>query len=193
MELIDAIKNRRSIHDFKREVVDPAVLQNIFNNASWAPTHRMKQPWSIVMFQEQGSVDYADLVIESYFRLGLADGYKEEKAKSMMEGIKSFLVNIPHHAVIYMEKDKEAHKYEEDYAAVCAYIQNVQLIAWDQGVGMLWTTSPYINDEEFIKGIGLDPDIHKIAAVLQIGYPRSVPKAKKRAAVPYKIHRESIK
>ncbi|WP_245807803.1 nitroreductase family protein [Halobacillus massiliensis] len=184
---MEAIKSRRSIHDFKKEEVYQNVLQDIFNAAAWAPNHRMKQPWSVILFQEEGKAEYADLVIESYVRLGLADGYGEEKTRSMMEGIKKFLINIPHHALIYLDKDKDTHKYEEDYAAVCAYIQNVQLLGWAQGIGMLWTTSPYINDEKFIQGIGLAPAQHKIAAVLQIGYPNLIPKEKQREKVHLQI------
>ncbi|MFZ0368503.1 MAG: nitroreductase [Halobacillus sp.] len=183
MELVEAIKNRRSIHDFKQEEVPVGLLKEIFTSASWAPTHRMKEPWNIYMFQEEGKQVYANLVLQSYTRKGFFEGYSKEKSQRMKQGIHEFLENIPHHALIFMEKDANEHKYEEDYAAVCAFIQNVQLLAWEKGIGGLWTTSPYLHDAEFIKGVGLNPVLHKLIGVIQMGYPEKVPKAKPRTSM----------
>lgn len=98
---------------------------------------------------------YADNVLRSYERQGFFSGYKEDRQTKVREGIRDFLLRIPHHALIYMEKDPDKRKYDEDYAAVCAYIQNVQLLAWESGVGVLWTTNPYLYDSEFVRDIGL--------------------------------------
>ncbi|MFG6148067.1 nitroreductase family protein [Halobacillus sp. B23F22_1] len=184
MELYEAITSRRSIHDFQQSIVTEEELKQIFQLASWAPTHRMKQPWMVKVFQKEGGEDFAEQVIKSYKRSGFTEGYSKEKAFKMMEGIKNFLVKIPHHALIYMEKDRDMHRYEEDFSAVCAYIQNVQLAAWEKGIGVLWTSSPYIHDETFIDDIGLDKKRHKIIGVLQMGYPSSIPGAKTRNPVP---------
>lgn len=53
-----------------------------------------------------------------------------------------------------------------------------QLAAWELGVGMLWTITPYMHDANFYDEIGLDIEKDKIAAVMQIGYPKKVPKSK---------------
>ncbi len=163
------------------------MLQHIFATAAWAPTHRMKEPWAIQIVQGEAKRHYADQVADSYVREGLADGYAEDKKDRMMEGIKQFLIDIPHHAIVYMEKDTDQRKYEEDYAAVCAYIQNVQLVSWDAGVGVLWTSNPYIYDPEFVEARGLDPDMHKIVAVLQMGYPNRIPNARARTPIIKKL------
>ncbi|UOQ45872.1 nitroreductase [Halobacillus salinarum] len=187
MNLRQGIKNRRSIHDFKSEKVSEEMLTEIFSTASWAPNHRMKEPWNIRIFQEDGKKDYADLVIESYERAGFFAAYNDGKKQKMIEGIRNFLVSIPHHALIFMEREQDPHKFEEDYAAVCAFIQNAQLGAWEMGVGMLWTTSPYLNDEWFAEGLGIDFNRYKPVAVLQMGFPNQVPAAKKRSSITEKM------
>ncbi|MCP3028180.1 nitroreductase [Halobacillus sp. A5] len=189
MDLYEAIKARRSIHDFTTEMIDEALLKEIIQIAGWAPNHRMKQPWKIKMFQQEGAEDFSQLVIESYKRSGFTDGYSKEKTDKVMEGIKGFLVKIPHHALVYMEKDGNLHRFEEDYAAVCAFIQNIQLAAWGKGIGMLWTSSPYIYDETFIRGVGLDGKKHKAVAVLQMGYPAKIPQAKPRDQVLFEVEK----
>ncbi|UOR11739.1 nitroreductase family protein [Halobacillus amylolyticus] len=192
MKLIEAMKDRRSIHDFRKELVDEATLEEIFRLASWAPNHRLKEPWEVMLFQNDAARDYAELVIESYIKEGFAAGYDSVKTNKMMQGIKQFMIDIPHHALIYMEHDTDFHKFEEDYAAVCAFIQNAQLAAWEKGVGVLWTTSPYIHDHDFIEGIGLDPVYHKVAGVLQMGYPARVPRPKPRSPVDVTFRNDSF-
>ncbi|SEH38966.1 Nitroreductase [Halobacillus karajensis] len=187
MELLDAIRNRRSIHEYKKERVASEVLGRIFSEAAWAPTHRMKEPWHIRIYQDEGKSEYAKSVLDSYVRQGFFEGYEAAKVDQLASGIRDFLLNIPHHALIYMERDKDFRKFEEDYAAVCAYIQNVQLLAWKEGVGILWTTSPYLYDAEFARHMGLDPGRYKLVSVLQMGYPKRVPKPKSRTPIQKKL------
>ncbi|RWZ54963.1 nitroreductase [Halobacillus fulvus] len=186
MNVMEAMKNRRSIHEFEQENVQREVLQDIFSTASWAPTHRMKEPWMIKVYEGAGREQYIAKVLESYEREGFFKGYGSEKTNRMQEGIRSFLKTIPHHALIYMEKDESVLKYEEDYAAVCAFIQNAQLAGWEKGVGMLWMTSPYIHDPEFVEAIGLS-DRYKVVGVLQMGYPKKVPAPKPRTHISQKL------
>ncbi|GEN54358.1 nitroreductase family protein [Halobacillus faecis] len=187
MELLEAIKGRRSIHEYKEEKVDKEVLERIFNKASWAPNHRMKEPWQIRLYQDKGKAAYAEAVMESYRRQGFFDGYDVNKTLRLEQGIRDFLLNIPHHALIYMERDEDIRKFEEDYAAVCAYIQNVQLLAWEAGVGVLWTTSPYLHDVQFSEAIELDSRRYKLVSVLQMGYPKRIPKPKVRTPIQQKL------
>ena len=187
MELLEAIQSRRSIHEYKDVLVEADTIDYIFSEASWAPNHRMKEPWNIRLYQEDGKKSYVDAVLDSYRRQGFFEGYKLDKQTRLEDGIKDFLFSIPHHALIYMEKDEEERKYEEDYAAVCAYIQNLQLLAWQKHVGVLWTTSPYLHDSEFAEDVGLDPSIYKLVSVLQIGYPKRIPSPKKRTPIHEKL------
>lgn len=183
MDLQKAISGRRSIHEFMDQEVPHTVLKEIFAQAAWAPTHRMKEPWELKVYQGKGMERYVSSVLSSYERQGFFSGHNEEKNKKMSEGIKQFLFNIPHHTLVYMERDKDSVRYEEDYAATCAYIQNVQLLAWERGVGVLWTTSPYLHDSHFAEDVGLDAEDYKLVAVLQMGYPKRIPKAKPRQSI----------
>ncbi|MFD1020409.1 nitroreductase family protein [Thalassobacillus hwangdonensis] len=189
MNVEEAIKSRRSIHTFKPELVDRSTLMDIVETASWAPTHRMVVPWNVFMYQENGIAEIADATIESYRRMGYFETYTDAaKERQVIEGIKKYITSIPHHAVIHMKRNKEnPHFYEEDYAAVCAFIQNVQLAAWEKGVGVLWTSPPLINDPEFLRTIGLDHNQDKVVAILQMGYPDKIPRAKARTPMHHKL------
>ncbi|MFD2045052.1 nitroreductase [Ornithinibacillus salinisoli] len=187
MTVLNTIKNRRSIHNFKEELVDLEMLKEIFTYGSYAPSHYMKEPWEIKLFQEDGKVQFVHAIIESYQRLGMIRNDEEPKTIKMKDSMKKFLLSIPHHALIYFQKEADPVRQEEEYAAVCAFIQNSQLAAWEYGVGMLWTITPYMQDPEFYRAVDLHAAEVKIAAVMQIGYPKSIPRDKGRTPIEEKL------
>jgi len=187
IDILQAIKERRSTHSFKKEEVARNVLKEIFTYASFAPTHYMKEPWNIKLYQEDGKNAFVDAIITSYQRIGMLKKDNNSKTIKMTDSMKDFLLDIPHHALIYFKKEDAQVRYEEDYAAVCAFIQNAQLAAWSYGVGMLWTITPYMHDPGFAQDIGLDSDEMKIAAVMQIGYPEKVSRNKGRTPIEEKL------
>src|SRR5699024_1936277 len=144
----------------------------------------MKAPWEIILYQGHGKVTLSNKIIKIYHRLVII--CTDNDAKSV-KSIKSLLFDLLYHAVIYFEKVKDPIKFEEDYASVCAFIQNAQLAAWDKNIGMLWTITPFMHDPEFSSDINIDPNIYKIAAVMQIGYPSKIPDAKSRIPIEDKI------
>lgn len=185
MEVIESIKGRRSIQEFKTAPVDRRLLLDILEAASWAPNHRMKEPWQLYIYENHGVEVLADKIVESYIRLGYLK--RDGEDKKISENVKKFIIDIPHHLLIFLDRSEDERKYEEDYAAVCAFIQNAQLAAWNYGVGMLWTTSPYLYDHLFLESIGLDPEKQKAVAVLQTGYPEKIPVRKDRTPIARKI------
>lgn len=187
IKLLEAVMNRRSINTFTDKPIETDVLQEVFTYASWAPTHYMKEPWEIKLYQGHGKVKLIDKIIKSYQRLEMLSSDSNPKTIKSITYMKEFLLQIPHHAVIYFKIDKDPIKYEEDYASVSAFIQNAQLVAWSKGIGMLWTITPFMHDPEFARDININPDEFKIAAVMQIGYPSKIPNAKPRISIDEKI------
>ncbi|WP_010532167.1 nitroreductase family protein [Lentibacillus jeotgali] len=187
IDILTAIKARRSIHNFKRDEVDHATLRDIFTYGSYAPTHYMKEPWHIKLYEKHGKQDFVEAIIASYQRIGMLNTRNDQKTQKMIESMKQFLLRIPHHALIYFKKEEDSVRYEEEYAAVCAFIQNAQLAAWAHGIGMLWTITPYMHDTGFAEDIGINGDTYKIAAVMQIGYPEKIPRDKGRTPIAEKL------
>ncbi|WP_337017918.1 nitroreductase [Oceanobacillus massiliensis] len=187
MDILKTIRERRSIRSFKKHEVDHDILEQIFTYGSFAPTHYMKESWRIKMYQEDGKKFFIDAVMASYQRIGMVKDNNEPKTLQMIKSMKEFLMNIPHHAVIYFEREEDPIRYEEEYASVSAFIQNCQLAAWEYGVGMLWTITPYMHDAEFLRDIGLDGERMKIVGVLQIGYPEVISRNKGRTPIDEKL------
>src|SRR5690625_723233 len=187
IDILKTIKERRSIHTFKKEEVDADIIKEIFTYGSYAPSHYMKEPWNIKIYQETGKNAFVDAIMKSYQRIGMIKKSNDAKTLKMIKSMTNFLQEIPHHAVIYFEIENNPVRYEEEYSSVAAFIQNAQLAGWEYGVGMLWTITPYLHDPHFTAEIGLDSEKYKVAAVMQIGYPERVPRDKGRTPIERKM------
>ena len=69
----------------------------------------------------------------------------------------------------------DALQRREDFAATCCAIQNIQLAAWAEGLGMQWSTNKQTRQAETYSLLQIDPAGEEIAAFLYFGYPASVP------------------
>src|SRR5699024_11445668 len=135
----------------------------------------MKEPWNVKIYQYDGKKAFVDAIMNSYQRSGMIKNDESPQTQKTIASISQFLLDIPHHVLIYFEIEDNLLRYEELYASVCAFIQNAQLAACEYGVGMLWTITPSMHDSEFVKEIGLAATKMKRAAVLHMGYAENIP------------------
>lgn len=178
------MQTRRTILDFTSEKIDRDTLLELFQLTSYAPNHHMKEPWKIQLYEGEARSQFGEKIVDSYIRLGLLKTLNEMKLKKARASYDNFFRSVPHHALFYMDKEGDGGYVEdENYAAVCAFIQNFQLAAWNIGIGTMWTAKATLLDQQFIKDVGLSPDIHRLVAVVQIGYPNKIPKTKERTPI----------
>ncbi|WP_042142021.1 nitroreductase family protein [Paucisalibacillus sp. EB02] len=181
------IRERRTILDYKPEKVGQELLLEIMNGAAYAPNHYMKQPWKIRIYEDDARSSFGEKIVDSYIRLGYLKTLSADKLQQARLAYDRFFKSVPHHILFYIEKEDNGYLDDENFAAVCAYIQNLQLLAWEKGIGSMWTAKETLRDKIFIRDIGLSPEKHKLVAVVQIGYPNKVPKGKERTPIEHKI------
>lgn len=186
LSIFETMKARRSIHTFTDKEVDRETLEQIFTYASYAPTHYLTEAWQMDVYEQSGKKKLIDAIMNSYQRIGLIANDEKEKTVRMIESMKKFMHAIPHHIVIYFDRPEDPVRYEEEFASVSAFIQNAQLAAWELGVGMLWTITPYMHDPVFLEEIGLSENA-KIVGVMQVGYPKNIPRSRKRTPIKEKM------
>lgn len=169
------IVSRRSIKSFKSDPVDLDEIVELLNIAKWAPNHKLTEPWRFQLYIGEGKEEFVQAFIKS----------QTGKDKELTDAIKNkaqYFREIPVHLVVIMPEDPRQRRWDEDYGAVSAFVQNFQLAAWERGIGMIWRTNDWIYDPVFRKNIGVK-DGEKIVATLMIGYPQHVPKEKPRTNI----------
>lgn len=171
------IKERRSIRKFKLDEVSNELLEELLEIASYAPNHKLTQPWRFIVYKDEGRKVLANIMTET-----VAKGPK----KKSPEEVRARFESVPVHVLVVINEEANYFAREEDYAATCALIQNFQLAAWERGLGVLWKTDAFVASPTFRKGVGAKPG-EKIAALLQVGYPEVVPNVVERVNISERI------
>lgn len=184
MSIFNFIKNRRTIRDTKKDPINMEDLMELLEVASYAPFHSKEEPWQFIMVsEEKEKVYYASKIVDSYERMALTETYTVEKIKKSTEFFKTYIVDTPMHLIITTDHSENEKKNLEAIGATCAFVQNLQLAAWEKNIGMVWRTNPYIFDKQFYKEMGI-PENRKILGALHIGYINSIPKGTKKRKHP---------
>ncbi len=180
------IKNRRSVFpkDYSGEKVDDAIVQQMLENANWAPAHKLTEPWRFVVFTREGLKKLADFQSECYKQVTVVNGSFQE---DRYQGLKIKPMESSHIIAVGMKRDekKSVPEWEELGAVFCA-IENMYLTATAYGVGCYLSTGGITNFEEAKSFFGLDAE-DKLCGFLHIGIPKAQAKEGKRKPLSEKI------
>lgn len=173
LSIREAIISRRSIKNFNGQPVDREDLLEILDVAKWAPNHGNREPWRVVVACGKELLDLHELLKESAIA-----NWSELSAEELEKKMKTF-VTPGGYAFVVVKEDVRQKERLEDFAAASSYIQNVQLLAWDAGIGACWKTPPFLDVPKFREAMKVQGG-ERIIGMLQFGYFDELPKAKER-------------
>lgn len=132
------IRSRRSIFppDYSDQPIPRGVIEEILATANFAPTHRLTQPWRFTVFRENGLVQLADFMAETYRAQTPPAAFSEGKYETTRTKILRSSCVI----AINMELHPEKVPEWEELAAVACAVQNMWLTATALNVGAYWST-----------------------------------------------------
>jgi len=169
-ELKDIIRRRRSIYPnaYSDAKVDESIIEEMLENANWAPTHKLTEPWRFVVFSGDGLKKLADFQSELYKKTAEAKGNFNEKTYDML---KTKPLKSSHIIAIGMKRDEEEKLPEiEELSSVAMAVQNMYLTATAHGLGCYWGSGGITYNEEAKPFFGLGPK-DKFLGFLFIGKP----------------------
>jgi len=180
------IHNRRSVFpkEYTGARVDDRIVHQILENANWAPTHKLTEPWRFVVYTGSGLTKLAHLQATCYKKVTEADGsYKEDK----YQGLLTKPQQSSHIIVVGMKRDekKSVPEVEEIGAVFCA-VQNMYLTAAAYGVGAYLSTGgiTYFDEAKELFGLGAND---KLLGFFHLGMPSATPSKGKRKPIEEKI------
>jgi nitroreductase len=164
VELEQAIRTRRTHKVFDSEPVAPAVLQDLFELARWAPNHHLSNPWR---FRVLGPATLARL---------------KQIAEETNPGSAGKLDRAPTLVVASVHSEGDAVQRQEDLlaGAVAAYL--VLLGAHGRGLAGYWRTVPFLDSPAGRAALELDRNELPIG-LLHLGRPRQEQRVPERAAL----------
>ncbi|MEZ4800839.1 MAG: nitroreductase [Flavobacteriales bacterium] len=167
-EITDVIKNRRTItpEQFSSRKVHKEQIELLLNNAIWAPSHGMTQPWRFKVFTDEGLKRLAAFIPELYKKKTAPEKFMQAKYDKM--GNRPLLASAV--IAVCMERDKSEKIAEiEEIEAVACAVQNMALTCTAYGLGSFWASPGVIYSSEMNEFLGLG-EKDKCLGLFYVGY-----------------------
>lgn len=153
--------------DGSREITHELLVE-MLEDAHWAPTHGLTQPWRFHVFVGGARIRLADALQSLYDSTTPAGEIRPEKRAKLRERLLQAPVCIAVSALT--ESGGKISRMDELCATACA-VQNLLLSAHQRGVGSFWSTPPVACRGEFATWLGLDSR-HTPMGLVYLGYPK---------------------
>lgn len=173
MDVLEAIKGRRSIRAFKNQDVPAEIVEELIDAARWAPSAGNIQPWKFI------------IVRKSRIKRRLV-----EAALGQM-----FIGEAPVVIVVCANEERSSQGYGvrgkilyciQDTAAA---IQNIHLTAYSLGLGTCWVGA--FREEETREILKIPCGMRPVA-MIPVGYPAEVPTPQSRRPTSQIVHYETF-
>ena len=174
MDLIAAIKERRSCRAFLPDPIDEATIEQVLEAAVWAPSPANLQPWEFIVITAREVKEKIHATSSELKQVWFEkSGWKWVNKYSI-----DFLKEVPVMVCVVGDPKKSgldffSNQGAEAYQHACAAaIQNMMLMAHSFGLGTLWFT---LFDREVVRGIlGVAAEKEPMALIC-IGKPAEEP------------------
>ena len=171
MNVLEAIKKRRSVRSFSREEVSESSLGELLEAMRCAPSAGNLQPWEFVVVRDREA--------------------KERLAEAA--GGQTFLAEAPVVIVVCAVPRRSAVRYEERGVSLyclqdtAAAIQNLHLAAVEMNLGTCWIGA---FDEQAVADIVNAPKGVRPVAIVPVGHPGETPVPRPRRSLSEIVHRD---
>ena len=167
--ITSVIRRRRTIKpsQFLEREVDESIVQLILENANWAPTHGMTEPWRFIVYTGAARSRLAAFLAATYKAITTPEEFKPNK----YEGMSKNAMLAPVVIAIGMKRQEieKIPELDEIQAVACA-VQNIHLTAAACGLGGFWSTNVAAVSPQMCRFIGLGPK-DRAMGLFYLGYP----------------------
>ena len=138
-EVHSLLQNRRSVYpdQYLNKLIPDQLIKNILENANWAPTHKLTQPWRFKVIKGEVQKKFGVFMAEKYRSINELESFsvaKYEKLKMNPQKAGAIIA-------ICMQRDqKNRVPAWEEIASVAMAVQNMWLTATAYGIGAYWSS-----------------------------------------------------
>ena len=162
MELMDAVKGRRSIRQYKSTPVPRETIEDILEAGNWAPSAKNGHQWRFTVLTGNSKAEYTSML-----RAHL-DQFIEKHGRSEAGSAPQSVDIMKKAPVVVVVWNAGENGWTTEEHSVAAAIQNICLRAYDLGLGSLWIGDVFYAYEETRKHFGKE---WKLSGAIALGYP----------------------
>lgn len=199
INILEVIKDRRSIKEYSSEEVSKEVLFRVLEACRWAPSAHNAQPWRFIVIGDSIlKRRLAERMADRWERDMSRDGVPLEERERLIEAsIQQFggapIVIIACLTMEDMDKypDERRMKVEHIMAvqSIAAAIQNLLLAAHSAGLGACWFCAPLFCPDPVRKTLNI-PEHVEPQALITLGHPAIKPHPPPRRPLKDIAHEE---
>lgn len=178
MSVLDIIKARRTIGAMQDKDVSEDAINLMLEAGTWAPNHKKTEPWKFRVFTGDSRVRLGD-EMERIMKQKTAHLSEEEALKKTTKAKKGPL-RAPVIIAVAVSPSGKVPEIEE-ISAVAASIQNMLLVAEEQGLATIWRTGDIVYQSELNDFLSLE-DGDKLLGLIYVGHPNKEVSSKR---IPY--------
>lgn len=168
LEVIEAIKTRRSIGKVKDEQVPKELIRDIIQAGIWAPNRYLTEPWRFFVISGDGRKKLSQVMEEIAFQSAKDPDSEEGKKKLEKERNKPFRAPVIIAVAAEITENEKVIRLEE-LGAVYAAVENMLLAAHGLGLAAYWKTGKACYSPKMKEFFGLK-DKDEVLAFIYIGY-----------------------
>ncbi len=164
MDMLEAIRERRSVRKFRQDPVERELLDQLVDSGRLAPTAMGKEPWEFVVVTEDdmrariaGTTDYG-----------------------------KFIAEAPACIAVFC---KDTKYYLEDG---CAATENILLAATALGLGACWVAGDKKGYADKVRQMLGVPEGYRLVSLLPVGHPADRPARKQKRPLEEVLHWEKF-
>lgn len=176
------IRTRRSIFppSYIKKEIPREIIETLLENANFAPTHKLTEPWRFVVFSGEGLKKLAYFLSERYRSQTSPESFSQARYDAAGEKV----LQSSHVIVISAELHPEKLPEWEEIASVACAVQNIWLTATAYGIGSYWSSPGFLGElGEFLEL----PENQKCIGLYYLGYHEAGEMAARRTPIEGKV------
>ena len=183
MELMEAIRTRRSVRRYQDREVPRKLLEELMEAACWAPSADNLQPWYFVVLTKQEDIALLQETMEKVseeIKPYLQEMFpRHPRIVAETTGFLRRQGGAPVYVLAFLQKDY-GHTRDAVIESTAAAIQNLHLAAHERGLGTCWVNA--------VTGLGYGPMLQQLFApdkgefvsLISVGWPDQNPRTPSR-------------
>src|SRR4051812_46454092 len=178
MDVLEAIRTRRTAGKIRADVPPRELVEEIIEAATWAPNHRLNEPWRFFVVAGEARERFGELMAADACQS--LDDPSGEKASGIVDAQMKKATRSP--VIIAVACDPPASPRidpVEDVCAVACGVQNLLLAAHARGLACKWSSGQPCYSPAIKSFFGLTPE-HQILGYIYLGYPDEASKTASR-------------
>lgn len=199
VNLLNIIKNRRSVKEYSSKEVSNDVLSKILEGARWAPSAHNAQPWRFIVIRNSAvKRRLANAMASRWDRDMSKNGISKEQREILIKASVERFENTPIIIIAcltmenmdeYPNDRRKKIEYIMAVQSVAAAIENMLLAAHGEGVGSCWFCAPLFC-QDVVRKIMKIPQHVDPQALITLGYPADRPTPPPRKTLEEIVHQD---